>query len=596
MKKVLEKQLIRQILGLFWEHAWRYKGLVIALFTVVPITVFVFTFLPPLIFSRILQRLSDQKFIRGDLWGSFGTDLALYALVSIVGGVFLWRLAVFLIWRLEMNVTRDIYQRIFGHFMDLSSSFHANRFSGSLVSQTNKFTSAYVRIADSVVFDITTMLLAFIFAFVILWPRAPIVVLIMFGFSIIFITVSILITAKVRRLNAVEADKSNQQTGFLADAITNVMAVKGFAGGLYERKRYALATNETRDATNNTMWASIKRDTLSASMTTTLGIATLGTSIASVVMYDADIATVFLVITYTTAIGERLWEFSQRTLRNINRAFGDAQDMAEILNLEPAVKDAKRSEKPRITRGAIDIQNMTFTHPENDEALFDKLNITIKSGEKIGLVGHSGSGKTSLTKLLLRFNDIDSGKILIDGQNIARITQDDLRRHIAYVPQEPLLFHRTIRENIAYGRPEATEDEIVAAARKANASEFIEKLKDGYDTLVGERGVKLSGGQRQRIAIARAILKDAPILVLDEATSALDSESEKLIQSALWELMKGRTAIVIAHRLSTIQKMDRILVMEDGEIVEQGSHAELVEARGIYAQLWAHQTGGFITE
>src|SRR5688572_28296285 len=220
MKKVLEKQLIRQTLGLFWEHAWHYKGLVIAFFIVVPVTVFVFTFLPPLIFSRILQRLSDQEFIRGDLWGSFGTDLALYALVSIVGGVFLWRLAVFLIWRLEMNVTRDIYQRIFGHFMDLSSSFHANRFSGSLVSQTNKFTSAYVRIADSVVFDITTMLLAFIFAFVLLWPRAPIVVLIMFGFSIIFITVSILITAKVRRLNAIEADKSNRQTGFLADAIT----------------------------------------------------------------------------------------------------------------------------------------------------------------------------------------------------------------------------------------------------------------------------------------------------------------------------------------------------------------------------------------
>jgi ATP-binding cassette, subfamily B, bacterial len=596
MKKTSEKQLIKQILRMYWEHAWKYKGLVIALFTVVPATVFIFTFLPPLIFARILQRLSDGDFIRGDLWGSFGPDLLLYAGVCLLGGVVMWRLAVFLIWRLEMNVVRDIQQRIFNQLMHLSSSFHANRFSGSLVSQSNKFTGGYVRIADAVIFDIITMLLAFIFAFVILWPRAPIVVIIMFVFSIIFITTSILITGRVRRLSAIEAGKSNQQTGFLADAITNVMAVKSFAGGPYERQRFARATNETRSATNNMMWASIKRDTLFASMTTTLGIATLGTSVASVVLHNADIATIFLVITYTANIGERLWEFSQRTLRNLNRAFGDAQDMAETLALQPEVKDIKRAEKPRIKRGAIEIKGMTFTHPENDKALFRGLSISIKSGEKIGLVGHSGSGKTSLTKLLLRFNDIDDGTILIDGQDITRITQDNLRKHIAYVPQEPLLFHRTIRENIAYGKPDASEDEVRAAARKANASEFIEKLKDGYDTLVGERGVKLSGGQRQRVAIARAILKDAPILVLDEATSALDSESEKLIQSALWELMKGRTAIVIAHRLSTIQKMDRILVMEDGEIVEQGSHAELVKTRGIYAQLWAHQTGGFLNE
>ncbi len=224
------------------------------------------------------------------------------------------------------------------------------------------------------------------------------------------------------------------------------------------------------------------------------------------------------------------------------------------------------------------------------------LNLEIAAGEKIGLVGHSGSGKTTLTKLLLRFNDIDGGEILIDGQNIANITQEDLRKCIAYVPQEPLLFHRTIRENIAYANPEASSKDIEEAAKKAYAQEFIEKLPKGYDTLVGERGVKLSGGQRQRVAIARAILKDAPILILDEATSALDSESEKLIQAALWELMKGRTAIVIAHRLSTIQRMDRILVLNDGEVIEQGKHAELLEKNGTYAKLWAHQSGGFIEE
>jgi ATP-binding cassette subfamily B protein len=221
----------------------------------------------------------------------------------------------------------------------------------------------------------------------------------------------------------------------------------------------------------------------------------------------------------------------------------------------------------------------------------------VRPGEKIGLVGHSGSGKTTFTRLLLRFSDIDSGEILIDGQNIARITQDDLRKSIAYVPQEPIMFHRSLRENILYGRQDASEEDVLKAAQDAHADEFIAELPNGYDTLVGERGIKLSGGQRQRIAIARAMIKNAPIILLDEATSALDSESEILIQDALWKLMKGRTAIVIAHRLSTVQKMDRIVVMDSGNIVEEGTHKELVhQEAGIYAKLWAHQSGGFIED
>ncbi|NTW62100.1 ATP-binding cassette domain-containing protein, partial [Candidatus Saccharibacteria bacterium] len=213
---------------------------------------------------------------------------------------------------------------------------------------------------------------------------------------------------------------------------------------------------------------------------------------------------------------------------------------------------------------------------------------------QIGLIGKSGSGKTSLTRLLLRFSEIDGGEIKIDGQNICNITQSDLRSAIAYVPQEPMLFHRTLRENIAYGKPNATNAEVRHAAEQANALDFIDAQKDGFDTMVGERGIKLSGGQRQRIAIARAILKDAPILVLDEATSALDSENEKLIQEALSKLMVGRTSIVIAHRLSTISRLNRIVVMDEGRITEQGSHDELIKNKGIYAKLWSHQSGGFI--
>ena len=228
--------------------------------------------------------------------------------------------------------------------------------------------------------------------------------------------------------------------------------------------------------------------------------------------------------------------------------------------------------------------------------MFSDLSLSIKPGEKVGLVGHSGSGKTTFTRLLLRFSDIDGGAIKLDDQDIRAITQDDLHKKIAYVPQEPLMFHRSLADNIRYGNFSASQKEIERVAKLAHADDFIKDQPKGYETLVGERGVKLSGGQRQRIAIARAMLKDAPILVLDEATSALDSESEVLIQDALWKLMEGRTAIVIAHRLSTIQKMDRIVVMDNGSIVEEGTHKELIAKKGVYASLWDHQTGGFIEE
>jgi ATP-binding cassette subfamily B protein len=321
-------------------------------------------------------------------------------------------------------------------------------------------------------------------------------------------------------------------------------------------------------------------------------------SVVAVVVLKSDVSTVFLMLTYAAFMADRLWEFSANTLRSYNRAMGDARDAVMTLSQEPSIKDPDHNRPFKADRGSIDFNNMNFAHAESPSelTLFKDFNLSINPGEKIGLVGHSGSGKTSLTKLLLRFMDIDDGAILIDGQNIAEVAQDNLRAAIAYVPQEPLLFHRSISENIAYGRPSASEDEVLAASKKANAHEFVKILPKGYETLVGERGVKLSGGQRQRIAIARAMLKDAPILVLDEATSALDSESEKYIQEALWKLMEGRTAIIIAHRLSTVQRMDRIIVLENGEIAEEGTHKELLENAGIYASLWAHQSGGFLED
>jgi ATP-binding cassette subfamily B protein len=413
--------------------------------------------------------------------------------------------------------------------------------------------------------------------------------------SIIYIFGTVRLSRPVRDANREQAEQESRQTGQLADSVSNIMAIKSFAAEKSESKRYWKEATKTKQATRKSMITTTYRETFSATLTTSIGISSLVIAVFGTRIIGADIATLFLIVTYTGLIGMRLWEF-QNVLRQINRALGDASDMVKILQIEPSIKDPAKPKKMTENRGHIELENVTFTHPGKHKALFKNLELRIKPGEKVGLVGHSGSGKTSLTSLLLRFVDIDNGSIKVDGQDIRDVSQKDLRSHITYVPQEPLLFHRSLAENIAYSRPNADQREIEAIAKLANAHEFIKDLPEGYDTLVGERGVKLSGGQRQRVAIARAMLKNAPILLLDEATSALDSESENLIQDALWRLMEGRTAIVIAHRLSTIQKMDRILVMENGKIVEQGTHKELIRQNGKYAELWSHQSGGFLED
>ena len=267
----------------------------------------------------------------------------------------------------------------------------------------------------------------------------------------------------------------------------------------------------------------------------------------------------------------------------------------ELFAVQPAVVDCERPEHPRINAGHIVADGVTFTYPGANTALFDGLSLDVPAGQRVGLVGRSGSGKTTVTRLVMRFFDLDSGAIRIDGQDISQITQQALRSRIAFVPQEPLLFHRSIAENIRYGRPGATDAEVALVARRAQVMEFAEDLDLGLETLVGERGVKLSGGQRQRIAIARAILSEAPILVLDEATSALDSLSEATIQTALEQAMQGRTTIAIAHRLSTLRSMTRLVVLDPGRIVEDGPHEALVALDGVYASMWQRQSGAFLT-
>jgi ATP-binding cassette subfamily B protein len=586
---------IARILRFYWRAAWRYPGLVVGCLLATPLTVLVDTILPPLIVSDVLNRLSTGDYQRNQLWTSFSTDLIGYAVVVFLGWIVTWRIVDYFLWRLEGRVQRDLAQRCFGHLIGQSADFHANTFGGALVSQTNKLMGSYIRIADTTVFQLLPLVCVLGAIVAIMAAKAALFAVILALFSVVYVVIAAFVSHPVRRIGAEHAATESGQTGHLADAIANVIAVKSFAGERYERQRFAEATERTREALLRLSGVHMRQMAWFGGLTSVISIGAFAVATDGVVSGGAEIGTMFLIVNYTISAVQQLFKFSSSGLRTYNRAFGDAADMIEILERESDVRDPTEPERSRIGPGEIRFQDVTFRHAGSRDTLFDGLNLRIEPGERVGLVGHSGAGKTSFTHLLLRFSDLDSGRILLDGQDISRITQADLRAAIAYVPQEPLLFHRTISENIAYGRLEADQADIELAATQANVTEFVSTLPYGFDTLVGERGIKLSGGQRQRIAIARAILKDAPILLLDEATSALDSGSEVLIQDALWTLMQARTTIVIAHRLSTIQRMDRIIVLDQGRIVEMGAHSELLDnPDGVYASFWAHQSGSFL--
>ena len=584
-----------QTVRLYLRHAWHYPGYTIGMLLSIPIQTLTTDFLPPLVLAIVLNRLAHGNFQPHHVWASFGPLLVLYTGIIVVGMI-MRRVSDAFMWRLEAKVTRDLTRQVYDHLLNQSANFHANSFSGSLVSQTNKLVSAYVRTADTTNDQVFTLLWGLLFTSIILARRAPQFVAFLLIFSVIYILTAIFVTRPVRRLGARHAAAETRQTGYLADSVTNVMAVKSYAGSEFEHGQFKTVTQRTHDSLLTFARAFQKQNAYFSGLAGIMQSLALILGVVGVVAYGANIATVFLVVTYTASISMRLFSFSNNALRSYNRSFGDASEMTSILAMEPEIQDPHKPVPLQVEDGKINFEDVIFTHDGSESPLFDGLSLNIEAGEKIGLVGHSGSGKTTLTRILLRFSDLDGGAILVDGQNIAEVKQDDLHRGIAYVPQEPIMFHRSLRDNIRYGKFDASEEEVVSAARIAHAHDFIKDLPDGYDTLVGERGVKLSGGQRQRVAIARAMLKNAPILLLDEATSALDSESEVLIQDALWKLMEGRTAIVIAHRLSTIQKMDRIIVLDKGKIVEQGTHKELVKKNGTYAGLWAHQSGGFLED
>jgi ATP-binding cassette subfamily B protein len=395
------------------------------------------------------------------------------------------------------------------------------------------------------------------------------------------------------KLDILNSESDSKVVGVLSDLITNILNLKIFSANNKEYSSYSEVLDFNNKARLKSWNFSNLQLLVQGFFLAFLQISIIYISIKVWLLGKISTGTIVLVQIYMISLFDSLWNLS-RSIGKVVTDLSNAKEMIDILDKPLDILDPENPEELHEGKGEIEFKNVNFEYVE-DNQVFSNLNLKIKAGEKVGLVGHSGSGKSTITKMLLRFVDVKDGEILIDGQNIKNVTQDDLRSKISYVPQEPILFHRSIGENIGYSKENATAEEIIESAKKAHAHEFISKLQNGYDTLVGERGIKLSGGERQRVAIARAMLKDSPILVLDEATSALDSISESYIKQALNVLMENKTAIVIAHRLSTISKMDRIIVLDKGRIVEEGTHEELISKDGSYAKLWNYQTG-FLNE
>src|SRR5271156_6390270 len=549
----------------------------------------------PLIFAALLSRISQVGSHEG-LWQSFGPLLVAYAVVLVAATVF-GRIGGWMNWGATLRSFGRAITSGYDHLMSLSHSWHTDRPSGEVIATLETSTWAFADMIDAMVWGILRISVTTIGAIVVLGVVAWPVALVMAGLVGVF---ALVLHRRMGRVVAAEkqfSDAHSRATGVIADTIANLTTVRSQAaeGRETEHVGALVADSISADLRARKVFTSTRIQMESAMAFFNWAAILVGVVLA--LHHVAAAGAVYLILFYTTFVGTSLEE-SFEFIRLIARAVGRCAKFAGIAATKPDIVDLPGAPDMVVPRGCVVFRDLRFAY-QGGAPLFDGLDLCIAPGEHVGLVGPSGSGKTTLTKLMLRYADRDGGLIEIDGQDIACVTQHSLRRHIAYVPQDPQMLHRTIAENICYGMELAhgvDMDLVRAVGRAAYVDEFVERLPDGYETLVGERGMKLSGGQRQRVAIAQAMAKGAKVLVLDEATSALDSESESLVQDALWHLMEGTTALVVAHRLATIARLDRIVVLERGRVVEQGPHAELLAAgrNGVYGRLWAHQSGGFL--
>jgi len=578
----------RKTLSLYWQQAKKHRVSFFIMLILIPVGSMLIDTGLPYTLSQAIGGLSSQHIDKVYLF------LAIAAVIGLAGALLNY-VGFQAMVRHEAKTIADLREHTFTRLITKDNRFFVNQKIGAMTSRYIDFVRAEVTLQDLFVIRTLGFILSVGSGIIILasqsWLVAGIVLLllVLLGFQIRW-------SAKKRApLRHERKELVAEIHGKVADTLTNNSIVKAFAGEEREISQLKKLTRRFQHVYIKDIGFVAAEGSVRVALMVIVQTITIIVSVHLVQTTAITLATAIFMLAYLQRIGSQLFALGD-IINGYDQAFLDAAPMTEMLHEAVHVNNKSGAVHLSQLTPAIEFRNVSYRYDDSSEDVLRRVDLSIAAGEKIGLVGHSGAGKTTITHLLLRFADITGGSIQIDGHDIRDITQESLRNAIAYVPQEPMLFHRSLRENIAYGRPGATEEEIREAAKKAHALEFIEKLPGGLDTLVGERGVKLSGGQRQRVAIARAILKDAPILILDEATSALDSESERLIQQSLATLMKGRTSIVIAHRLSTIQKMDRIVVMDGGKISEQGAHAELIKQKGIYASLWAHQSGGFIEE
>jgi ATP-binding cassette subfamily B protein len=547
-------------------------------------------YLAPLVVAKLVGHISAHP--GAGVGATLPYVLGFAGVLLVSEGV--WRVGLHCLNRLDALGIEHLYVLGMDELFAKDAAFFHDNFAGALTKRVLSFASRFEEFGDTLTFNIVGSLVPLLFGSVVLWRYEPLLVV---GLLAMIALTALCVAPLIRRRQALVDQREEaiaRVSGHVADSLMNMDTVRAFAAEHREAAEHRRRVAHSRRLTLRSWdYGNLRIDTLVAPMSVLTSVLGLVLAVA-LGGGEHGVEAVVVAFTYYTNATKIMFEFNQ-IYRRLESSMTEAAQFTELLLVPPTVLDPPSPEPLVPGPAEVRFERVDFAH-DGGEPLFEGLDLDVPSGTKIGLVGRSGGGKTTLSRLLLRMMDIDGGRILVAGQDISRMRQADLRGLIAYVPQDPAMFHRTLRENIAFARPDATDAEIRRAAQAAHVTEFADALPNGFDTMVGERGVKLSGGQRQRVALARAILRDAPILLLDEATSALDSESEILVQEALWRLMEGRTALVVAHRLSTVAGMDRLVVLDRGRIVEQGSHQELLAAQGAYAKLWQHQSGGFLSE
>ncbi|WP_328967614.1 ABC transporter ATP-binding protein [Streptomyces sp. NBC_00239] len=557
-------------------------------------------YIAPLIVAKLVGHIADGSGGGSGSGSGIGVGIGstLPYLLGFAGVLLLsealWRVGLHCLNRIDALGIEHLYVVGMDELFAKDAVFFHRNFAGSLTKRVLSFASRFEDFVDSLTFSVVGKVVPLIFGSVVLWLYEPLLVV---GLLAMIVLTGLCAAPLIRRRQKLVAQREAaiaRVSGHVADSLMNMDTVRAFAAEEREAAEHRSRVAESRRLMLRSWdYGNLRIDTLVAPMsvlTNALGLL-LAVALGG---GEQGVEEVVVAFTYYANATRIMFEFNQ-IYRRLESSMTEAAQFTELLLTPATVLDPPVPEPLPAGPADVRFECVTFAHA-GGKPLFESLDLAVPSGAKVGLVGRSGGGKTTLTRLLLRMTDIDAGRILIGGRDISRMSQTDLRSLIAYVPQDPAMFHRTLRDNIAFARPDATDAEIRRAAEAAHVTEFADALADGFDTMVGERGVKLSGGQRQRVALARAILRDAPILLLDEATSALDSESEILVQEALWRLMEGRTALVVAHRLSTVATMDRLVVLDRGRIVEEGSHRELLAAEGAYAKLWQHQSGGFLDD